>query len=525
MNLLGAGVASGVLAALALPPFHGWPLAFVALVPLAVALSKPPPDRRQVALAGIGFGAAYYGLLLHWIPFTLHRLMPLGAVVGTLVLVLLGGVGGLQAVFLRRLLDRGATPILALPVVWATTEALFGVAGPFAFPWTPLGLALARAPEWGGAAEWGGVGGLTFWIAAVNGAVAGAILAPSRARRLRLAGLAIVAVGLPAAAGSARARTLDTTALPRVLVGQLAVSRDALLATGLRDASVGAALDRLVEEALESRGDAGSPPPISLVVFPEAPFAGEWDDEVRPRVRRYAEALGVEILVGARIAGTDPMAAGDANDNADAGDRAAADEGGLRNAVVAILPGGPMDLAHAKRRLVPGVERPGLVAGPAGAVRQTEAGRVGVLVCFEVAFSRDARGLRRDGADLLVNPTNDGWFSPQVFGMPAAAHAQHRAHLVMRAIEGRMGAVRSSMGGEMLVVDPLGRLVASSPVGSDGFYAVTPLTSAEVTVHTRFGDLGSPAGVALLLALLLPRRRRAPDRTGPGPSTFADASG
>jgi apolipoprotein N-acyltransferase len=520
MNLLAAGLSSGLLAALALPPFHLWPLAFVALVPLATALSRPSPDRRRVALAGIGFGAAYYGLLLHWIPFTLHGLMPLGALFGTLCLLLLSGVGGLQATLLRRLLARGAPPILALPAVWVTTEAAFAVAGPFAFPWTPLGLALARIPEWGGAAEWVGVGGLTFWIAAVNGAVAGAILAPSRARRWRLAGLAIVATGLPAAAGLVRARTLETTALPRILVGQIAVSRDTLLATSPRDARVDAALDRLVEGALESRVDAGSPLPVSLAVFPEAPFAGEWSGDVRPRVRRLAEAIGVEVLVGARIAGVDPTA----DARGVEGDRAADREGGLRNAVVAILPGGPMELVHAKRRLVPGVEGPGLVAGPAGGVRGTEAGRIGVLVCFEVAFSRDARGLRRAGAELILNPTNDGWFSPEVFGMPSAAHAQHRAHLVLRAVEGRMGAVRSSLGGEMLVVDPRGRVQASSPVGSEGLFAVAPFTSTEVTVHTRFGDLGSPAGLGLLLALVFFRGRRAPDGTGQGAPPPAEAS-
>jgi apolipoprotein N-acyltransferase len=346
-----------------------------------------------------------------------------------------------------------------------------------------------------------GVGGLTFWIAAVNGAVAGAILTPNPARRWRLAGLAVVLVAVPSTAGMVRARTLETTVLPRILVGQLTVSRDTLLATGLRDASVGVALDRLVEGALESRGDAGSPPLMSLVVLPEAPFAGEWGEEVRPRLRRYAEALGVEVLVGARIPGTEPTASADGR--------------GLRNAVVSILPGGPMELAHAKRRLVPGVEWPGLAAGPAGAVRGTEAGRIGVLVCFEVAFSRDARGLRRDGAALLVNPTNDGWFSPELLGRPSAAHAQHRAHLVLRAIEGRMGAVRSSLGGEVLVVDPLGRAQVSSPAGSEGLFAVAPLTSAEVTVHTRFGDLGSPSGVGLLLALLFLRRPPVEPARGP----------
>jgi apolipoprotein N-acyltransferase len=499
MNPLAAGLASGILAALALPPFDLWPLAFVGLAPLTIALSRPSLGSNDVALGGIGFGAAYYGLLLHWIPFTLRGLMPLGAALGTLGLALLAGIGGLQAVLLRRLLLVGAAPMLALPAVWVTTEAAFAVAGPFAFPWTPLGLALAGVPEWAGAAEWVGVGGLTFWIAVVNGAVVGVILAPSAGRRRKLAGLTILALGLPAAAGFVRARTLQTTVLPRVLVGQLDVSRDTLMATELRDSSVGAALDRLVERTLESRGDAASPPVVSLVVLPEAPFTGDWADEVRPRVRLYAEALGVEVLIGARIVGADPASASDGSGNGGS-------DGRLRNAVIAIAPGRPAELAHAKRRLVPGVERPGLVAGPAGGARSTEAGRIGVLVCFEIAFARDARRLRRDGVDLLLNPTNDGWFAPRIFGRPSAAHAQHRAHLMLRAIEGRMGAVRSSLGGEMLAVDPLGRLIASSPVGAEGFFTVSPLTSAEVTVHSRFGDLGAGAGAGLLLLLLFVRR-------------------
>ena len=489
-----AGGLSGLLAALALPPFHLWPLVFVALVPLAVALGRPghPATRGDAVWAGLAYGAVFHLLLLHWVPLTVHGMTPAGALSGALAVVILAGVGGIQGLALHRLLRRRAvSPIVALPLVWGGAELALAWAGPLAVPWLPLGLALAAAPELAGPAEWVGPRGLTLWIAGVNGGVAAAYRATVgthvreaveggrsgvRGRRLvPLLGGAVALVLLPAAWGLVRAERIPMEPLPSILVGQMEIPRELLLDPERRDRVADDALLAITERFA---GVAPAPAP-AFVLLPEAPFASPWGPEIERRVTSLASAVGAPVLAGAHRIGED---------------------GGRRNALLAVGPDGSVRTLHATRRLVPGVERPGLASGPGGDVADVGGIDFGVLICFEAAFDPDARRMRRSGAELLLNPSNDGWFRPSGQGwLPAAALAQHRAHLILRAIETRTGAVRASVGGELLVVAPTGRVLVSRPPGGEGLVPVRPLTSRETTLFVRFGDAGVLA-VLLILA-------------------------
>src|SRR6185436_9141029 len=75
----------------------------------------------------------------------------------------------------------------------------------------------------------------------------------------------------------------------------------------------------------------------------------------------------------------------------------------------------------------------------------------GVLICYEDTDSELARRLRRDGADFLVNISNDAWFGLSELD-------QHFVAARFRAIENRVGVVRSGNNGITGVIDPLGRV-------------------------------------------------------------------
>ena len=498
MSIRVAGALSGALAALALPPFDLWPLAFGALVPLALALSRPCLEYREVVAGGLWFGAIFYGVLLHWVPFTVHGLMPFGALFGSLSITILAATGGVQAIVLHYLIGRRArTPILAVPAVWVTTEVLLAYAGPFAFPWTPLGLSLAAVPVLAGPAEWIGVRGLSLWIALVNGGVVASLLCPMR----RWAGLGaiatlIVALG-PAVVGVVRDQSLPMSRLPPVLVAQIDVPRNALIEPALRDQRLAEALVRIVapfsQDSAETIADVGAARPV-IAILPEAPFYESWNTGVENQMRGIARELGLPILVGAHVF-EDNIPGRSASEAA-------------HNAIMLVEPDGATRLVHGKTRLVPGVERPGLLPGPRRDILQIGGLGLGVAVCFESAFGRDVRRLRKDGAELLVNPTNDGWFRPSLPGVESAAHAQHRAHLILRVVETRMGAVRSSLGGELLGIDPDGRFSVIRPVGEEGMSTVLPLVSPITTGYVLYGDAGGFAGLLFLVILLFPRRKR-----------------
>ncbi|MEX0856009.1 MAG: nitrilase-related carbon-nitrogen hydrolase [Gemmatimonadota bacterium] len=493
------GAASGLLAALALPPFGLWPLAFVALVPLVRSCTAPDGDRDDAVRAGLAFGALFYGTLLHWVPFTLQGMLPLGALQGVLLLGILAGVGGLQGVALRELMRiRGLSPFVVLPAVWVGMEFLFSVAGPLAFPWLPLGLALASAPALAGISELFGPGALTLWIALVNASLLPLFFGVGAVRRTVSLGLLILLAGGPAAWGAWRAESLPLEPLPPILLVQLHLSREALLDPAARDRAAGASLDRVLDGFMQRQADTSRPLPI-LAVLPEAPYATAWNPAMESTLRAHAEDLGLPLLWGTHL--LDSPTDGGGRDRSR----------GRRNGAVMIpADGTPVEVLHEKTRLVPGVERPGLAVGERGGVTEFRGLPVGILLCFEAAFASEFRRLRQAGARLLVNPSNDGWYRPAwMRGPGTAAHSQHRAHLVLRAVETRAAAVRASLGGELLVIDPSGRVTDSQPPGQEGAMIVHPQGSSVETLFVRFGDVGGAAGLLLLGgAFLLPARRR-----------------
>jgi len=522
----GAGALSGILCALAMPPFPLWPLAFVGLVPLARVIVAPGATRDVAVRNGLAFGVVFYGIQLHWVPPTLHGLVPAGAVTGVLAILILAGVAGGQAVALRHLAIRSGIPVVvALPLVWVGFEAILVRAGPLAFPWLPLGLSLGSTPAIAGIAELGGVALLTAWVVVVNGALAalspgGSSLAGFEARWggriLAVLAMAGLVVG-PAAWGAWRVSALPMEELPPVQLVQIGPSRDLLLDPGRRDEAVRAAIEQVVSGSVPTGAERSGPgmpesaarvrssgdeSPV-LIILPEAPFSARWDPEVERFFAELAVGRETPILVGSHVRGG-PVADGGAGQGG---------QDDLFNALVLLGPDHSTETVHLKGRLVPGVERPGLTSGGPGEVIELAGLRMGFLVCFEAAFGSETRRYRAAGANLLVNPSNDGWFLPRGFGRGSAAHAQHRAHLVMRAVEVRTGAVRSSIGGGLLAVGADGRILAEGTPGEAGSVTVRVRTSARPTLYARTGDVAGWLGMAgLILCLLVPIRRVLPGR-------------
>src|SRR5207245_10762309 len=104
-----------------------------------------------------------------------------------------------------------------------------------------------------------------------------------------------------------------------------------------------------------------------------------------------------------------------------------------------------------------------------------------------------ARGCRRPRADFVVNVTNGAWYGR------AAGPYQHAAHLVLRAVETRMGIARAANSGISGTVDPLGRYHDTTALEVETAVAAT-LRTSEVT--TRYVRLGEWVGRLAVLATL-----------------------
>jgi apolipoprotein N-acyltransferase len=82
--------------------------------------------------------------------------------------------------------------------------------------------------------------------------------------------------------------------------------------------------------------------------------------------------------------------------------------------------------------------------------------KVGVLICYEGIFPEASRIYKQNGANLLINITNDAWFGN------TSAPYQHLSMTVFRAVENRLYLLRAANTGITAIVDPLGRIVSQT---------------------------------------------------------------
>jgi len=121
------------------------------------------------------------------------------------------------------------------------------------------------------------------------------------------------------------------------------------------------------------------------------------------------------------------------------------------------------------------------------------------LICYEVIFPGAAVPAdQRPG--WLVNLTNDAWF-----GISSGPY-QHFQQARMTAIAEGLPLVRAANNGISAVIDPVGRVVRSLPLGAEGVLD-SPLPRAiEPTIYVRAGN---PGAILLMVAagIFLVRRR------------------
>ena len=119
-------------------------------------------------------------------------------------------------------------------------------------------------------------------------------------------------------------------------------------------------------------------------------------------------------------------------------------------------------------------------------------------ICFEDSFGDLSRAFVRNGAQVIMNLSNDGW----AFSVPA--EMQHMAMATFRAYENRRTVVRSTNSGITCVIDPSGRRVAEMEPFVEGYLiADVPVYDSTVTLYTRWGDwLGIVCAIAAGLLLL-----------------------
>jgi len=135
-------------------------------------------------------------------------------------------------------------------------------------------------------------------------------------------------------------------------------------------------------------------------------------------------------------------------------------------------------------------------------VFETDSGvRFSTPICFEDVFGYLNAGFVKNGADVIVNMTNDGW------SKAVSAEMQHLGLAVFRSIENRRTTIRGTNSGMTCLIDITGKIVDPMEPFKVGWkiYEV-PVYRGEsigLTFYTTHIDWLAFASIYLSLALLL----------------------
>lgn len=501
---LALAAASGVLVALSFPKFGHGVIGFFALAPLLVALAGASP--RQGFLLGHLTGLVSSVGLLYWTALVVIQFGGMPLALAVLVMVLLCVVLGLfpamvglaAAALVRRW---GARALFAAPVLWVATE-MVRIHTFWEFPWCLLGYALHAHPSLIQLAAYGGVPLLSFFVATVSGCLAyGAVGEGRRGRRRALVAAGVLVLGVWGFGAWRLGRPVPEAGKIRVGLVQASIPQEIKWKPALAWDHLGRHL-RLTEEA--AKGGA------TLVVWPESSVPYSFDTHVATAsvLRQTTRRLGIHLVFG----NDDHSLSPDGKEESFVGAKMVAPDGtlSLRYHKVHLVPFGeyvPMQSlltlggSHSAR-LVENVSD--FSRGAEAVVGQVDGHSLGVSVCYEAIFPGLARDFTRNGAELLVNITNDGWYGR------TSAPFQHLAMARLRAVETGRTLIRAANTGITAVVDPRGRLVAATSLFDETALVADVPWTREMTPYVRFGDVFGWAclGAGLILAGTCLRRQR-----------------
>ncbi len=490
---------SAVLLILSFPNFDLWPLAWFALVPLLLIAVRRNP--WPTFFAGWIFGVLFFYCSCYWLTYSMINFGGFPTWLAYLALlpgaIVIGIFPALFAHVLARAVGRwGTVATFLAPVAWIAFE--WGRLQCTGQLWNALGYSQAYQPLLIGTARLGGVYAVGFLIVLVNASIAFAIL--KRDLRSLIIALAVsLSVVLLVVFTGVRAPLSEIPEADAVVV---AVQPNVPM-TLVKSVDE---MRRLAEDhfaisdtALRSLPKDGKP---RLVIWPESPmyFSYGSDQQLRERIAAFAREHRAFVLLNSQEV---------------------APNEGLYNSAVLINEEGRLITQYDKIRLLPFGEYvplprwlpgAGLITAivgdftPGTEYRQMQIGpvRTGVFICIESAYPDIARQFARDGADVLINISNDGYLGP------TAVMRQHLANAVFRAVENGRPVLRVTNTGITAYISPRGEVRDPTPAYRQDvrIWSITRSHVAQ-TFYSKYGDwfVGICAMVTLLVFILTLKRR------------------
>jgi apolipoprotein N-acyltransferase len=463
-------------------------------------------------MMGWAMATVFFYVSCYWLTYSMIRYGGLPTVVAYLLLIppaaVVGLFPGLFALLVALAIRKwGSLALVLAPIFWPALEwTRVVVTGQL---WNALGYSQAYNPLLIQAATWGGVYAVSFLILVVNSAIAllmirrdkwafaaGAVMIFYVAFAIPLSGLSPAWDYLPSRFDSLEPPGIAVIAVqpnvPMTLVKSPAETQELL------ERHFTLSKNGLAQTSADSYGP-------RLVIWPESPmnFTYSSDHILQERLAAFTRDNRTYLLFNSQEPSAD----------------------GFYNSALLINEEGRLISQYDKIRLMPFGEYvplprwlPGasLISGIVGEFTPgsdytllpvgADGTRAGVFICIESAYPWIARTMTRDGADFLVNISNDGYLGP------TAVMRQHLANAIFRAVENQRTVLRVTNTGLTAEITPQGRFLnPPSAFNADARLWTVRSESVDITFYTKYGDVFVQACASitlLVLAVIVFTRRR-----------------
>ena len=512
---------STILYAISFPKFNFWWLSFVCLVPFFLALENAGSGLRSffygfVWSLGFSFGMGYwvfFTVLNHYeVPFASSVLFFSLCVIIPIVMIYTL-FAGFYHFFRRRQLFFYA---LVVPSIWVLTEYLKNIIS-FLIPWGGIECALVPFSEFIQIGDLAGGYGIMFIVVAAN-ALFVYFIKQLKSRRTSLIKedercdqndtasivqvfspliLIFLLIVIPVVYGMHQIREIDLTVEQEYTAGRSikAVLAQGNFSTKERWSGMGFYqrvmnyLEMSSDKTIETTGERGQGD-SRVIVWPETTLNSS---------SKLNDALFVEIM--RRIGENSLLISGGLKTDHETKE--------VFNSAYFISGAGRL-LRYDKNILLPYSETSPLIdlldayysapseftAGRTPLCIKAPEGNVGASICFEILYPGFIRQSVKQGAQYLVNISNDSWFgdSPMPYIHLNAAR--------LRAIENRRFLLRTSNSGISAIISPTGKILTQSRLFTKERVDGNFVKLDQLSFYARYGNLIlCVSAIILLLAL------------------------
>lgn len=502
-------IISAILSALPLTFEYLFPLSWVSFIPLFYVIIKHSGDKFGACLwRGFLFGFIYHLCIYYWFlwfyPLDFAKLSS-GASVAVVCLAWFGISavhGALLCVpfLLCRLaqkLSKNPLFLSFIAIVGILSAQKITELSELSFPWVRISLGQYKATALIQSASLFGADGVDIIILSVNALLAICIVSQNKKRIAAIACAATVFI-TNLGFGLIRINTTKNGKPLTVMTVQGSVEQSKKWSSD-GDKICYDVYSRLTKENITND--------VELVLWPESAVPKVYKNEKSlKQYKKLSKELNTPILAGVLLKND-----GDYTNNA----TLVTADGVIAN--------------YAKRQLVPfgeympyqktlekffpvlselNIIEDDYVSGNGSSIMKIGNGKIGSIICFESIYAKLSRQSVADGAELLVEVTNDSWLKD------SPAMKQHLAHGIFRSIENGRYLLRSANSGISAVIDSRGRVVKQLDINEQGVITDTVYFSNEQTLYTKMGDILFPlccVTLVILVIILIIKRKKTTD--------------